>query len=176
MSVVGVGDSLRLREAWRGVDSSKGKKSSRSWSSSDDSGVSRICNILGCLFRILTGPRMDASPAGVPSMVIREGFDNTTFDGEVPLRIGAFQLDSVGFATEGRLVGLRQLFGGKAAVCPLPCCGMTLDARLGDNRRPVCSGDMCAATLSPSATAPEPKTSCRGMPLRLRGFLALTTS
>ncbi len=58
-------DSLRLRERLSGVDSSSGKKSSRSWSSIDDSGASINRRILGCLFRILIGPKMEVSAVGI---------------------------------------------------------------------------------------------------------------
>jgi hypothetical protein len=58
-------DNLRLRDALSGVDSSSGRKSSRSWSSMDESGPSINRRMLGCLLRILRGPKIDRSAVGV---------------------------------------------------------------------------------------------------------------
>jgi hypothetical protein len=58
-------DSLRLRDALSGVDSSAGRKSSRSWSSMEESGPSIERKILACLLRVLIGPRIEVSAAGV---------------------------------------------------------------------------------------------------------------
>jgi hypothetical protein len=58
-------DSLRLRDALSGVDSSSGRKFSRSSSSMDESDPSINRRMLGCLLRILRGPKIDRSTAGV---------------------------------------------------------------------------------------------------------------
>jgi hypothetical protein len=99
---------LRLRDILSGVDSSSGRKSSRSSSRIGDSAESSERRILACLFRILIGPKIEVSPAGVPWVCSLETIDEFGPDGE-----GFVLVDDV--MPEGRAGGgfARRLVGFK---------------------------------------------------------------
>jgi hypothetical protein len=152
---LGVADNFRLRDTWSGVDSSFGRKSSRYSSrmgESGPSGPSIDCRILGCLFRILTGPRIDLSAAGVCWVRNREVTEDVSPSG-VDLALGggaataAALNGSAGCEIERRSTALRPPFltdavGFRASSA----CADTLGVCAGDTCCRVLVGDLWAAT------------------------------